>query len=250
MKINFISDVHVEFGVYDHQVPDDADVVVIAGDLAPGLTAIDWLDDLNRKIKQPIIYVPGNHCFYHTNLHYWIQQLESHCKQIGVEFLYRSSTEVKGVVFVGGTMWTAMNIAGDAGRNVLMAPRLMSDYKYIHGHYGLLSPEEVIDEHEKTVAFFDSELSKHAGKQCVVVTHHAPSGQSLTYRESGIYSPYYATDLEDTLIKKHNPALWIHGHIHITANYQVGSTKIRSNPRGYAGHELNDQFNPGIIEDI
>ena len=59
MKIQFFSDIHLEFGEFD--IPaTDADVIVAAGDIGVGLQGIEWLKRFNR----PTIYVAGNHEYY------------------------------------------------------------------------------------------------------------------------------------------------------------------------------------------
>ncbi len=49
----------------------------------------------------------------------------------------------------------------------------------------------------------------------------------------------------DELILKRQPALWVHGHTHDSADYHLGSTHVVCNPFGYLGHELNDRWSSG-----
>jgi Icc-related predicted phosphoesterase len=51
----------------------------------------------------------------------------------------------------------------------------------------------------------------------------------------------YASDLSD-LILDTKPSLWFHGHMHTSFDYMVGDTRILCNPRGYIGHEINQNF--------
>jgi Icc-related predicted phosphoesterase len=44
------------------------------------------------------------------------------------------------------------------------------------------------------------------------------------------------------------PALWLHGHIHANRDYQVGSTRVVCNPRGYPGE--NADFDPRFIVEL
>ena len=56
MKINYFSDIHLEFGSL--ALPDNnADIVIAAGDIGVYDQAIEWLLGLNK----PVIYVAGNH---------------------------------------------------------------------------------------------------------------------------------------------------------------------------------------------
>lgn len=61
MKIQIISDLHQEFGMTDLSF-DNADVVIIAGDVNLGTKGIDWIK--SRISKKPVIYVLGNHEYY------------------------------------------------------------------------------------------------------------------------------------------------------------------------------------------
>ena len=75
----------------------------------------------------------------------------------------------------------------------------------------------------------------------VVVTHHAPSIASVPEEErNDPVSSAYASNLED-FIKKHNIALWIHGHIHRFAYYRIGKCTVICNPRGYPGENSGFQ---------
>jgi Icc-related predicted phosphoesterase len=68
----------------------------------------------------------------------------------------------------------------------------------------------------------------------VVVTHHAPSFRSISpeFAKSPL-NPGFASDLEKFILK-HSPEIWIHGHIHESADYQIGKTRVVCNPLGYS----------------
>jgi len=84
----------------------------------------------------------------------------------------------------------------------------------------------------------------------VVITHHAPSRQSIPKPfGNDLLSAAYASDLED-VIESLNPTLWVHGHMHTTLDYHIGSTRILANPRGYPGELHADQFDPGLVVEV
>jgi predicted phosphodiesterase len=59
MKLNILSDLHLSQG--ELALPsNDADVVVLAGDIARPAEAIAWA----TRFAKPVLYVPGNHEFY------------------------------------------------------------------------------------------------------------------------------------------------------------------------------------------
>ena len=43
-------------------------------------------------------------------------------------------------------------------------------------------------------------------------------------------------------------ALWIHGHMHESFNYEVYGTRVVCNPRGYAPEALNPDFRPDWLK--
>ena len=59
MKLNVLSDVHLSQGALALPA-NDADVVIIAGDVARPAEAVAWASGFDR----PVLYVPGNHEFY------------------------------------------------------------------------------------------------------------------------------------------------------------------------------------------
>lgn len=69
----------------------------------------------------------------------------------------------------------------------------------------------------------------------IVMTHFAPSWQSISpdYGSSEL-NGYYASDLEDLILRK-RPALWVHGHIHYRSEYRIGDTRVICNPARYKG---------------
>jgi len=55
------------------------------------------------------------------------------------------------------------------------------------------------------------------------------------------------SDLEG-LILASRPALWVHGHVHDSHDYRIGSTRIVCNPRGY--HSENPSFDPALVVEV
>ena len=46
------------------------------------------------------------------------------------------------------------------------------------------------------------------------------------------------------------PALWVHGHMHESYDYEAYGTRVVCNPRGYAPDALNPDFRPDLVVDI
>jgi hypothetical protein len=109
-------------------------------------------------------------------------------------------------------------------------------------------------EHQACRYFLETELAKDFDGETVVVTHHAPSFQSVHERFAGDkMNICYANNLE--ALMWYNPIkLWIHGHVHNSLDYIVGdelqSTRVICNPRGYFGYEENRDFDPRLTIEV
>lgn len=108
-----------------------------------------------------------------------------------------------------------------------------------------LEPSDYVEMFEESKAYIEKVCNDNPNKNIIVVTHHAPSFQSIasTYRGDLINSSF-ANDL-DNFIKEHsNIKCWIHGHTHNNFDYMVGGCRVFCNPRGYC-HQLEDaNWNP------
>ena len=87
-----------------------------------------------------------------------------------------------------------------------------------------IEPGEVLAMHRRTRAFIEATLAVPHEGPTVVVTHHAPHPDSLPDLHADLRW-CYASDLRD-LIHANGVDLWVHGHIHASTDYRVGSTRI------------------------
>ena len=84
MKLHILSDVHLEFSMLEAP-RTDADVVILAGDIAHGSKGILWARD--SFPGQPIVYVPGNHEFYGADRPETLAAMRIAAKECGVHLL-------------------------------------------------------------------------------------------------------------------------------------------------------------------
>lgn len=270
MKLLVLSDLHLEFGrlstVKDGRgIEEGADVVVLAGDIAEGERGIRWARE--QFTAKEIVYVAGNHEFYGHGFEALTDRMREVAKQMGVNFLERDAIEIKGVRFLGTTLWTSFELYGPDRRDEAMdlGERGMNDFQYIKTFRGFerqadggiairkYKPEDARQEHDLSVAWLNAELAKGEPARTVVVTHHAPSRQSLHPRFDGDdLSPCYISDLPGLLGRS---ALWIHGHVHDSFDYQVQGTRVVANPRGYVtskklGTPENKGFRPDLLVEV
>jgi Icc-related predicted phosphoesterase len=88
----------------------------------------------------------------------------------------------------------------------------------------------------------------------VVMTHHAPSFQSISPHYAGSdLNAAYASELYNAYSDDAMPILHIHGHVHDSFDYMLGDTRVVCNPRGYLNMgpgDLNSKFNPNLVIDV
>jgi Icc-related predicted phosphoesterase len=251
MNIHVLSDLHNEFEVFEPEL-SSADVVVLAGDIDVGTRGIEWAA---RTFKVPVIYVAGNHEFYRDVWQALPPRLAAAAAATAqVRFLDDAVTVINGVRFIGTTLWTDFELFGEDHLDRAMDASLdiMVDYRVIkvehQGGMRRLNPRDTIERHHVSRAALERMLTEPFQGDTVVVTHHLPHWGSVHARwQSALSSAAFASDL-DELIKRYQPALWIHGHTHDSADYRVGVTRVVCNPRGYVRNGVRE--NPDFVADL
>lgn len=259
MKIHLMSDLHLEFSkgkFAGYTPPADADVILLAGDIHPGVLGLIWAAETFQDI--PTLVCAGNHEFYGK------RRLESHyakmhdkAEEVGVNFLQNESIVIEtyagSVRFLVATLWTDFNLMGNQPIAMMIAQGGMNDYKMILAQERstrTLLPSAVLYEHELSMEFLTEELNKDFNGPTVVMTHHAPSEEScLPMFRGDPFNFCYATKLE-RFVETFDIALWVHGHVHQSKDYMIGDTRVVCNPRGYAGHEENVTFDPTLLLEV
>ncbi len=247
MKVQVISDLHLEFGATDFNF-SNADVVILAGDVHVGTDGINWIKEYIPN--KPVIYVLGNHEYYKGSYPKTLIKIKEQARGSNVHVLENESIEINNVVFHGATMWTDFAIFGESKYHGVLCQEKMNDFQKIRRDpsYSKLRSMDVSNIHLKSKVWLISSLKRHEGKTNVVITHHAPSINSVPLElRSNPISSGYASNLE-SIILEHAPSYWIHGHIHNPIHYSIGNTQVVSNPRGYATDPYNGYDRELILE--
>jgi len=247
MKLHILNDLHIEFEDFEPPVTD-ADIVILAGDIGVGVKGLRWAEI--RFPDKPVIYVPGNHEFYQHDIAL-IDELKAEAPD-NIHVLNDDQIVIDGVRFLGSILWTDFALFGEADKFFAMqqARQRMTDYAIIQNHGQCFTPEDAIKLHEASRGWLKIMLAEPFDGKTVVVTHHAPSPQSVHTRYArDLLSPAFASNLE-SLMDGSRAALWIHGHMHESIDYDIYSTRVLCNPRGYAPKDLNPDFRPDRIVEI
>ncbi len=234
MKIQFFSDIHLEFG--ELEIPlTDADVIVAAGDIGVGLQGIEWL----RRFDRPTVYVAGNHEYYGGDIVHTRVAIDQATANSRIRFLENAACEIDGVRFLGATLWTDYR---DGDPDVMAyAKRQMNDYLQIRCASRDLTPEQLFDINWESRFWLARKLDEPFAGKTVVVTHHAPSLRSWPYAGDGGYRDTYCNRLDDFFLR-YDIDVWIHGHVHYVADYHQERTRVLCNPRGYNGYQVIENF--------
>ena len=109
-------------------------------------------------------------------------------------------------------------------------------------------PQEALLLHHRSRAYLTEMLATPFDGPTVVITHHAPHWDSVHPRfRSDPVTGAFASDLSGLIIQ-HQPNLWVHGHVHNSSDYRVGTSRIVCNPHGY-GNE-NPAFNGQFVVEV
>jgi predicted phosphohydrolase len=235
MKLLILNDLHIEFEDF---VPPatDADVVILAGDIGVGMEGLRWAEA--RFPGKPVIYVPGNHEFYHHDIAL-IDELKSEAPD-HIHVLNDDQVIINGIRFLGSILWTDFALFGEADKFFAMqaARQGMTDFSIIQDHGQRFTPEDAIRLHTASRDWLAVMLAEPFDGKTVVVTHHSPSSHLLT--------PAFASNLENLMVGD-RAALWIHGHMHESFDYEIYGARVVCNPRGYAPKVLNPDFRPDWV---
>ncbi|WP_198244451.1 metallophosphoesterase [methane-oxidizing endosymbiont of Gigantopelta aegis] len=266
MKIYLTSDLHTEHAQEDFDpfhdypclqfnTPDEADVIVLAGDIGNKTCGLEWAS--HRFKGKKIIYVAGNHEYYDADLNI-LEDLRSKAKELGIYFLENEAVIIEDVRFLGCTLWTNFNQYSRL--ETFMAWKVMNDYYYItckdwwenkqnkekalsimDDKFGfdseLFSPVVAYCLHRKSVEWLEHKLNQPYEGKTVVVTHHAPT---MNLTEDYAYGSHLEKFIKNRTDKID---VWMHGHIHESEDSEIAGVRIVSNPRGYPlpGH-LSESF--------
>lgn len=270
MKIALASDLHLEFKTIELKNTDQADVLILAGDIfvasdfkklyrdtddntvyvpseagSRALRYKEFLTNCSREFKH-VILIMGNHEHYQGNFAETVPTIREAIQDLeNIYFLDKQFTMINNVIFYGGTLWTDFN--NDDPITVHTALFGMNDYQVvkniIKGRYCKFLPADALEDHRAFLTELDKIIKVYPNQPTVIVGHHAPTKQSMHPRYQHEYhmNGCYSTDLTKIILDNPQIRVWVHGHTHDDFDYMVGTTRVLCNPRGYDGYEPRAQ---------
>lgn len=227
-------------------------MIVAAGDVWKRSSGLHML-----RVMFPdkeIVTVMGNHEAYRSDINKVKAGMRETAEELGIHLLENDEVVIDDVRFIGACGWSDFNLYGPENRSecMLEAQQRLNDFRLIRNGEWNFSPQDSVDLHKVSVKFIKDRLNVPFAGATVVVTHHAPSYQSVVPRfQNDLLSACFASRL-DHLMNGENVELWVHGHMHDSLDYMINGTRVMVNPRGYCrnGHDENENFNPALIIEV
>jgi Icc-related predicted phosphoesterase len=244
-KVLILADLHSDLWEARRRDPlagydlSDLDLLLIAGDLT-NKGDVQWryaLERLSAHIDLNRVHVgPGNHDYYGGRVDRE-DKLREVAEAAGAHFMQKTELIHEGVRFLYCTLWTDMRLGGlTLEFNRMRAEDKMNDHRMIRVEaegFRRMSALHSSNIHADHKAWIGARLATPFDGETIVVTHHAPHPYSLRGTDGPADLPFaYASDLSD-LIRTHQPKLWAHGHTHIPADYDIGTTRVLNVSLGY-----------------
>lgn len=253
MKIQLLSDIHVEFWKENQAemleaLIRPADVLVAAGDINVGRTnTLKTLKMLARHYEQ-VLYCPGNHEYYGGlelngfNIHHEFQaKLPDNVRMLNPgSFIYQD------VEFHGATLWTDF---GFDPQVELMYLRYIQDCRRI---------PDATHENVERINYRHKQYFKHAyehrdrTKKQVFFSHFGPSYECIApkWRDvdhaTSLLNKYFYSNMGEWLATL-DDATWLFGHTHDAVDVTVGQVRCLARPVGYPG-EHKESYEPLVLE--
>jgi predicted phosphodiesterase len=277
MKIQYISDIHLEF-YKPHKVAkrilkninpnEDVKICILSGDIGYPFQPVyeEFLIFMNSKFEH-VFLITGNHEYYQfgknkgktmKEINDKIQEIIEVNKLNNVHFLNNSTYDLiyedngidnggnghdgnnnKTYRFIGTTLWSK-----------LFLPQYMINDKINIAEHDFESCNKW---HQDNVTFLKTEIDK-----CnlddnkiipIVITHHLPSYSLIDEKYKDTYRSYYnqsyASNCDD-LMKNSNIKCWFYGHTHTGSVQTINDVICAANPIGYPDENKNIDFNKVI----
>jgi len=249
MRLQILSDLHLETETFEPEPAPGAELLVLAGDIDSTWTALDRF----RGWPVPVIFVAGNHEFDGRELSTAWPALRERCGALGFTMLECESvtlTSAAGqrVRFVGTTRWCDFDLFGsDERERALRAAGYFMRLMAAMREGQPFDAGQVREEALTCRSWLEAELRRPPGEwdTTVAITHFGPSPRSADPRYGGQPATASFCNADDDLLPL--VQLWIHGHLHCRHDYLVhaaegAATRVVCNARGHARKGEADGF--------
>ncbi len=175
MKIQYASDLHLEFGantsvLREHSMEPAGDILVLAGDIGylgdDGLREHSFWDWTSENFKE-VITIPGNHELYrgfdiNELTEDWECRIRSNVRYVYNKLIHLDET----TDLIASTLWAKI-----PPENGLLTQRNVSDFHCIRDGEKPLGWERFNEEHIKCCDFIERKVHESNADKIVVVTN-------------------------------------------------------------------------------
>lgn len=253
MKINLMSDLHLEFIQNENDIMDvgSGDVLLLCGDILVSKYVEKskiynkFLSECSKNYEK-VLYIFGNHEYYGGDIvqvDAWLPNYISE-KFNNITVLNGTSYTLNDAwIVVGATLWTNYN--DEDPLVMLNTKRSLNDFQRITFSGKSLRPEFIVDLNKEHLQAIKNTVSTNANKNIIVMTHHAPSSRSIheVYRFS-VINGAYANNLDNFISENTNIKYWLHGHTHFGWDYKINQCRVICNPYGYFNYDYEENYSP------
>ncbi len=255
MKLQLLSDLHLETETFDPEPAPGAEALVLAGDIDSTWQGYERF----AHWPVPVWVVAGNHEFDGRDVDTALSQFRVLCDRLGLQLLERESLIAQGadgarVRVLGTTRWSDFDLFGPAQR-----PRAERAAAYF---LRLMDSQRAGRDFDAPAvraealacrAWLEQQLQlspQGRWDRTLVITHFAPSIASADPRYGHQPGTASFCNADDDLIPR--AELWIHGHLHCRHDYRVARaarapTRVVCNARGLAKKGEDQGFNGQLL---
>ncbi len=224
MKLQLLSDLHLETESFDPQPAPGAELLVLAGDIDSTWAGYERF----AGWPVPVLVILGNHEFDGRDFDAALAGLRTLCTRLGLSLLERETrifvaADGTRVRVVGTARWSDFDLFGAEHR-----PRALRAAEYFMRLMATtrggrpFDAAAVRDEALSCRAWLESELvqsPRGRWDKTLVVTHFAPSLRSADPRFGSQPGTASFCNADDDLIPRAD--VWLHGHLHCRHEYAV-----------------------------
>jgi hypothetical protein len=259
MRIQLLSDLHLETETFEPAAAPGAELLVLAGDVDATWDGLA----LFAHWPVPVLMVAGNHEFDRREIGAAWAGLHQRCAALGITLLEHSEVVLTGadgrrVRFVGTIRWSDFDLFGPSQRERAM--RAATYFQRVQqSTLANGQPFDVAALRDAGLAdrqWLEQALAVPAQGRwdaTVVITHFAPSVRSADKRFGKQPGTAAFCNADDDLIPRAD--LWLHGHLHCRHDYtveRVGQrpSRVVCNSRGLVKKGEADGHDPLWIVEV
>jgi len=265
MRLQLLSDLHLETEDFAPEPVPGAELLALAGDIDATWAAYSRF----ANWPVPVFVVPGNHEFDGRDVARALPAFRALCARLGFTLLHRETAlfqaaDGRRIRLVGTPRWSDFDLFGVEQRE-----RAMRSARYFLRLMGAtragraLDAAAIRDEGLACRAWLETELAKTspaargagaAGWDAtVVITHFGPSLASADPRYGAQPGTASFCNADDDLLPRAD--LWLHGHLHCRHDYLVPRAgrrpaRVVCQARGMADKGEPEGFDPARLIEL